>query len=145
LYYRERFKEVIRLGHARRGLGMVSFFTSTEDLVKQQLLRIFLHTPAIAAKGAAFMEDLAEDVQAVIIRALQLKTQDPQLAQLEHDVHDLYVHQFGVQLSNLLFQHYDLTGSMQASVTKAMLQTFQLEHGQGANLKARLKSLAASN
>jgi hypothetical protein len=124
---------------------MVSFF-KYGGLVKQQLLNLFASTPAIAAKGPAFADDLAEDVQAVIIRALQLPTAtDPQLAQLEHDVHDLYVHTFGVQLSNLLFQHYDLTGSTQASVTKAMLQTFQLEHGQGAQLKARLKSLAAAN
>jgi hypothetical protein len=121
-------------------------FSSTEALVKQQLLRIFLHTPAIAVKGAAFMEDLAEDVQAVIIRALQLpRAQDPQLTQLEHDVHDLFVNPFGVQLSNLLFQYYGLTHSDNATITKAMLQTFQLEHGQGANLKARLQALAASN
>lgn len=114
--------------------------------MKDRLLKLFASTPAIAMRGSEFSDNLAEDVQAVIIRALGIThVEDPQLTQLEHDVEDLYVDAFGVQLSNLLFQHYSLAGSPQATVTKAMLLTFQLEHGQGAQLKKRLQTLAANN
>lgn len=112
--------------------------------MKQQLLNLFASTPAISAKGDAFMDDLAEDVQAVIIRALGLGT-DPQLTEIENSVDDLFVSQFGVQLSNLLFSDYRIEGAAQKSITRAMLQTFLLEHGQGLILKKRLLTLAANN
>jgi hypothetical protein len=113
--------------------------------LKQQLLNLFASTPVISAKGPAFADDLAEDLQAVIIRALGLVGADPQLTQIEKDVDDLFVSHFGVQLSNLLFSDYRIEGAQQKAITRAMLQTFLLEHGQGLILKKRLLSLAAHN
>lgn len=108
--------------------------------MKAELINLFNQSPAIAAKGPAFADDLAEDVQAVIIRALGLHPGDPQLTELEHAVDDAYVSPFGVTLSNLLFMEYSLTGAEQKAATKAMLQTLLLD---GAILKTRLRNMAA--
>jgi hypothetical protein len=111
--------------------------------LKDGLLKLFANNPTLASKDAEFLDTLAEDVQAVIIRALGLApTNDDQL---EHDVDDMYVSQLGVQLCNLLFYQRGITGSEQKSIAKAMLQTLALEYGQGDILKTRLRALAAVN
>lgn len=103
--------------------------------MKQALLKLFASTPALQGRPLDFLDDLAEDVQAVIIRALGLVIPGASdaAAALANDVEDVWVSQFGISLSNLFTfsPHGDqLTPSRRKQVVQAMIQTMLLEQEQ---------------
>lgn len=125
--------------------------------MKQALLKLFTATPALQGKDPEFCDNLAEDVQAVIIRALGLAapSTDPQLDALENAVEDIWVSDFGIALSNAVtMDTYPHKQSMPYTVryhaVRAMIQTLLLEQaghfdtGRGEMMQQRLKELSAT-
>lgn len=102
--------------------------------MKEKLLAVLVSHPAASGKSADQLDDLAEDLLSVVIRAFVAPpTADPQLAELEHRVDELRVSEFGASLHNLLHFGPAYTGKLlldrsgRDSVTKAVLQTLALE------------------
>jgi hypothetical protein len=125
--------------------------------MKLKLIAALSTNPTLAAKGGDFLDDLADDLLAVVIQSLTNTTADDATARQEFNdaVHNLYVSPFGVQMHNALFScNPDNFNSLDVATRKrievAMLQTFLLENGAaqvfaqlpGDILKARLKFLA---
>lgn len=69
--------------------------------MKDKLLLLLKENPATAGRPDAFLETLADDIQAVIIRALELEAPVGIVVDLEHQVQDVFNDHFGVKLSNL--------------------------------------------
>lgn len=124
--------------------------------MKEKLLRILKTEPSLANQSEGFLDDLADDIQSVIIRAVAPADGDPQIQELDLKVEDVYVSQFGVLLSNLYsiepFPHKkNFYFSARMRVVKAMIQTMLLEQDNypedmertGLNLKSRLAELNA--
>ena len=132
--------------------------------MKTELLTLFAATPALASKPAEFLDTLAEDVQATVIRALALVTPvqataiiasiaDDELA-FQNAVDDLWVSELGRTLTSLVtladYPHKEpITAAQCTTAVKAMLGTLLLEQSlamvdntaHAAVLKTRLKEL----
>ena len=124
--------------------------------MKDALLKLLKSRPETAGRCDEFLDTLADDVQAVIIRALVPGDPNDPLVELEHQVEDIYADHFGVRLSNL-FTVEPFNGkkklyySARARVVKAMIQAMLLEQADqydrndseqaGEQLKARLAEL----
>jgi hypothetical protein len=73
--------------------------------MKLKLIAALSTNPTLAAKGGDFLDDLADDLLAVVIQSLTNTTADDATARQEFNdaVHNLYVSPFGVQMHNALF------------------------------------------
>lgn len=127
--------------------------------MKDALLRILQTHPATAGRPDDFLDTLAEDIQALIIRATVPGNPDDAAEELEHKVTDVYNDQFGATLFNL-FSTQPFLGkrklyfSSRARVVRAMIQTMLLEQDEhfdrtadayetpAAVLRQRLEELA---
>ena len=100
--------------------------------MKEKLLQLLNSNPATAGRPSDFLEALAEDIQAVIIRAIVPAPYEDHVAELEHHVTDVYNDHFGVQLSNLLttvdfHDKLKLSPSARRHIVLAMIQTLLIE------------------
>lgn len=100
--------------------------------MKEELLKLLQANPATAGRSDDFLDALAEDIQALIIRALVPGNTDDVAAVLEQRVIDVYNDHFGVKLSNLfMLEPFDgkrkLYYSGRMRVVKAMIQAMLLE------------------
>lgn len=125
--------------------------------MKAELLKLFAATPALQSKDQEFRDNLAEDVQAVIIRALGLAvpSADQQLNDLENAVEDIWVSDFGIALANAVtmddYPHkQNMPFHVRYNAVRAMIQTLLLEQaghfdtGRGAIMQQRLKELSVA-
>lgn len=125
--------------------------------MKEKLLQALRTNPTLAGKGSEFLDDLADDLLAVVIQSITNTTADDAEARQEFNdaVHNLYVSPFGVAMHNALFfsnpdDFNGLSVTARKRIEVAMLQTFLLENGAaqvfaqlpGDILKERLKALA---
>ncbi len=69
--------------------------------MKEKLLLLLSGEPAMAGRSAEFLDTLAEDLTAVIIRALLPGDPTDPVQAIEHQAEDIYLDHFGVKLSNL--------------------------------------------
>lgn len=121
--------------------------------MKAELLQILRNHFPNASEST--LDDLAEDLQAVTIRALVTPNAgDPAVLELENRVEDIYVDEFGRQLTNLLTM-VDFPGktkvywSARKSIVRSMIQTMLLEQDaayhrmtdRGEAIKMRLSEL----
>ncbi len=124
--------------------------------MKEQLLRLLENNPATAGLPSDFLETLADDIQAVIIRALELEAPVGIVVDLEHQVKDIFNDHFGCKLCNLVSIEpfrgkKKLYYSARKRVTLAMIQAMLLEQAEqydrldseqaGETLKHRLTYL----
>lgn len=99
--------------------------------MKAELLRLLKQNPASAGHSDDKLDGLAEDLQAVIIRALVTPT-DPAIVDLEARVDSVFNDVFGATLFNL-FTTAPFEGkralyfSSRKAVVQAMIQTMFLE------------------
>ena len=125
--------------------------------MKDKLLLLLAAEPVLAGRPADFLDSLAEDIQALVVRALALDVPDDITTALEAQVLDIFNDHFGVKLSNLVtiepfHGKKKLYYSARKRVTLAMIQAMLLEqHDQydrndseqaGETLKHRLNDLA---
>ena len=103
--------------------------------VKEQLLRLLENNPATAGRPSDFLDTLAEDIQALIIKAIvppgpaALSAADEDRA---HQINDIFSDHFGVKLSNLFTMEpfhgkRKLYYSARAKVVIAMIQAMLAE------------------
>ena len=59
--------------------------------MKENLLQLLNSNPATAGRPSDFLEALAEDIQAVIIRAIVPAPYEDHVAELEHHVTDVHI------------------------------------------------------
>lgn len=100
--------------------------------MKDKLLAALKSEPVLRRMSTGFLDDLAEDLQAVVIRSLKPADGDSQITDLENRVTDVWVDQFGVTLfnayGNSLFPgKVDLPFSARRRVVMGMIQTMLLE------------------
>jgi hypothetical protein len=100
--------------------------------VKEQLLQLMKDNPATAGRPDDFLDTLAEDILAVIVRAIALGDPSDPLVEIEHRVEDVWVSQFGVSLFNLFGMELfpgkkELPFSARKRVVEAMIQAMLLE------------------
>lgn len=100
--------------------------------MKEKLLQLLKDYPAMACLPEDFLDTLADDLQAVIIRAMSSGDVNDQVLEMEHAVNDVYLDHFGVLLSNLYsiepFQgKRHVVFSARIRVVKAMIQAMLLE------------------
>jgi hypothetical protein len=116
--------------------------------------------PLTKGCSRSFLEDLADDLSAVIVRTVVPENIDS-VTELEHRVSDVYNDHFGVKLSNLFTTEY-YSGKSAISfedrqrVIKAMIQTMLIEESavavfhelenedRGELLKRRLQELSCT-
>jgi hypothetical protein len=127
--------------------------------VKKELLLLLKANPATAGRPDDFLDTLAEDIQAAIIRAIIPAPYEDHVWELEQHVADVYNDHFGVQLSNLLttvdfHEKLQLSPSDRKRLVLAMIQTLLIEQDyfrqglysesgeQAATLKRRLTDYA---
>jgi hypothetical protein len=70
--------------------------------MKENLLQLLRTHPATAGRPSDFLDSLADDLQAEIIRAIAPDAGDNTL---QNDVEDVYVSNFGIELFNLYSTH----------------------------------------
>lgn len=100
--------------------------------MKEKLLQLLSTHPATAGRPSDFLDTLAEDLQAVMIRAIQTDAGLDITAELEARALDIYNDHFGVKLSNLVtiepfLGKKKLYFSARRRVTLAMIQTMLVE------------------
>ncbi len=127
--------------------------------MKDKLLQLFADVPALAGQPSDFLETLADDIQAIIIRAISIEqpSESDITAELEHQVQDIFNDHFGVKLCNLVsiepfHGKKKLFYSARKRVTLAMIQAMLLEQNDqydrndseqaGETIKHRLNDLA---
>jgi hypothetical protein len=115
-----------------------------EDKVKEKLLDMLRDIPASAVLSEEFLDDLAEDIMALIIRAITPFANDC-VEDVEHQVVSIYNSSFGVQLHNMFWTHppgeaEGLPTEEFERISKAMIQTMLLELP-GETIKRRLQEL----
>jgi hypothetical protein len=125
--------------------------------MKENLLTLLMCHPLMKGCSRSFLDDLADDLSAVIVRTVVPENIDS-VTELEHRVSDVYNDHFGVKLSNLFTTEYfkgriPLVFSDRQRVVKAMIQTMLIEEsavtafneladeGRGELLKRRLQEL----
>ena len=125
--------------------------------MKENLLTLLMCHPLTKGCSRSFLDDLADDLLAVIVRTVVPENIDS-VTELEHRVSDVYNDHFGVKLSNLFTTEYfkgriPLVFSDRQRVVKAMIQTMLIEEsavtafneladeGRGELLKRRLQEL----
>lgn len=69
--------------------------------MKELLLRLLNNYPATAGRPEEFLDTLADDIQALIIRAIAPGDPNDATEWLEHNTLDVYNDHFGVKLYNL--------------------------------------------
>jgi hypothetical protein len=133
--------------------------------MKEKLLRLLENDPATAGRPSDFLDTLAEDIQAVIIRAIAPGQTEDEVAALEAAVEEVYHSDFGISFFNL-YGIADFPGKKNISfaarkqLVRAALQTILLEQAaspvgvpflteysdvpptDGPTLKRRLKEMA---
>jgi len=100
--------------------------------LKEKLLQLLSEYPATAGLPEDFLGSLADDLQAVIIRAMSAGDPNDPLVLIEHQVEDVYLDHFGVLLSNLYtIEPFNgkrhIVFSARARVVKSMIQAMLLE------------------
>jgi hypothetical protein len=128
-----------------------------ESFVKEKLLQLLENEPALAGRPADFIDTLAEDIQAVIIRAISTDAPLDITDELEAHALDIFNDHFGVKLSNLVtiepfHGKKKLYYTARKRVTLAMIQAMLVEQNDqydrndseqaGETLKHRLNDLA---
>jgi hypothetical protein len=125
--------------------------------MKENLRTLLMCHPLTKGCSRSFLDDLADDLLAVIVRTVVPENIDS-VTELEHRVSDVYNDHFGVKLSNLFTTEYfkgriPLVFSDRQRVVKAMIQTMLIEEsavtafneladeGRGELLKRRLQEL----
>jgi hypothetical protein len=135
--------------------------------VKEKLLRLLENDPATAGRPSDFLDTLAEDIQAVIIRAIAPGQTEDEVAALEAAVEEVYHSDFGISLFNL-YSIAEFPGkkslyfSTRKALVRAAIQTILVEQSllpdrrevfgmtsysdvpptDGPTLKRRLKEMA---
>ena len=100
--------------------------------MKEKLLRLLENDPATAGRPSDFLDTLAEDILALIIRALSPGTTVDAVAALEAAVEEVYHSDFGVHLFNL-YSTEDFPGkkrvyfSGKKKLVKTLIQTLLIE------------------
>lgn len=125
--------------------------------MKENLMTLLMCHPLTKGCSHSFLDDLADDLSAVIVRTVVPENIDS-IIELEHRVSDVYNDHFGVKLSNLFTTEY-YSGKSALSfkdggrVVKAMIQTMLIEESavaafhelenedRGELLKRRLQEL----
>jgi len=100
--------------------------------VKEKILQLLRDYPATAGRPDDFLDTLAEDLMAVVIRAIAPGDPNDPVVAMEHAVDDVYSDHFGVLLSNLytiepFHGKRHVVFSARARVVKAMIQAMLLE------------------
>lgn len=101
--------------------------------MKEALLKLLQSNPATAGRPDDFLDTLADDLQAVIIRAVSpAATSDATVSELEHQVDDIFNDHFGVRLCNLysiepFHGKKRLYFSARKRVVKSMIQAMLVE------------------
>jgi hypothetical protein len=95
----------------------------------QQLLKTY---PSTAKMTDEFIDNLAEDICALILRALSPASTDDALAALEHETDEVWQSNFGVEVFNLYtIKNFpgkkDLPFSVRKRVVRAMFQALLVE------------------
>lgn len=111
--------------------------------MREELLKLLQSNPATAGRPDDFLDTLAEDIQALIIRAIVPGNPNDAAEELEHRVADVYNDHFGVKLSNL-FTVEPFNGkrklyySSRARVVRAMIQAMLLEQDENFDRDASI-------
>ena len=100
--------------------------------MKEKLLLLLNSHPATAGRPPEFLDTLADDIQAVIIRAIHPANTDDAVAALEEQVDEVYGSDFGVHLFNLYSVEKfpgksELVFSARKRLVRAMIQTILVE------------------
>lgn len=104
--------------------------------LQQEIVQLLKDFPATVVDGKPFdsyMEDLADDIQAKVIKALvQYNPPRPSVyevdPELEHRLDMLANSHFGAALHNMVFMtHHRPVGMVSGPVVRAMLRAFLLE------------------
>ena len=100
--------------------------------MREKLLQLLNNSPALAGRPDDFLETLADDIQAVIIRAIHPANTDDAVAALEEQVEEVYGSDFGVHLFNLYSVEKfpgksELAFSARKRLVRAMIQTLLVE------------------
>ena len=100
--------------------------------MREKLLQLLNNSPALAGRPDDFLETLADDIQAVIIRAIHPANTDDAVAALEEQVEEVYGSDFGVHLFNLYSVEKfpgksELVFSARKRLVRAMIQTLLVE------------------
>ncbi len=131
--------------------------------MKENLITLLMCHPLTKGCSRSFLDDLADDLLAVIVRTVVPENVDS-VIELEHRVSDVYTDHFGVKLSNLFTTEYYsgkniLSFKDRQRVVKAMIQTMVTEEaaivtfnefnpdggGRAELLKRRLQELSCIN
>ncbi len=100
--------------------------------MKEKLLRLLENDPATAGRPSDFLDTLAEDILAVIIRAIAPGITADAVAELEAAVEEVYHSDFGVHLFNL-YTTEDFPGkkkvyfSGRKKLVQSLIQTMLIE------------------
>jgi len=128
--------------------------------MKENLITLLMCHPLTKGCSRSFLDDLADDLLAVIVRTVVPENVDS-VIELEHRVNDVYTDHFGVKLSNLFTTEYysgknALSFKDRQRVVKAMIQTMLVEEsavaafvaledeGRAKLLKRRLQELSCT-
>ena len=100
--------------------------------MREKLLLLLNNSPATAGRPDDFLETLADDIQAVIIRAIHPANTDDAVAALEEQVEEVWHSDFGVHLFNLYSVEKfpgksELVFSARKRLVRAMIQTILVE------------------
>jgi len=99
--------------------------------MKENLRTMLMCHPLTKGCSRSFLDDLADDLLAVIVRTVVPENVDA-VTELEHRVNDVYNDHFGVRLSNLFTLEYysgkkALSFEDSQRVVKAMIETMVTE------------------
>ena len=100
--------------------------------MKEKLIQLLQNSPATAGRPDDFLDTLADDIQAVIIRAISPGNSDDAMEALEHEVEEVYQSDFGVLLFNL-YSTMDFPGkkpmefSRRKQIIRALIQALLVE------------------
>lgn len=100
--------------------------------MKEKLLQLLCDYPATTGRPEDFLDTLAEDLMAVVIRAIAPGNPNDPVVAMEHAVDDVYLDHFGVLLSNLhaiepFHGKRNVVFSARKRIVKAMIQAMLLE------------------
>jgi len=102
--------------------------------LREKLLLLLNNSPATAGRPDDFLETLADDIQAVIIRAIHPANTDDAVSALEAEMEEVYGSDFGVRLFNLYTtENFPgkkapiLAFSARKRLVRAMIQTLLVE------------------
>ena len=100
--------------------------------MKEKLLQLLQNSPAYAGRPSDFLDTLADDIQAVMIRAIHPANTDDAVAALEEAVEEVYHSDFGVHLFNLYSVEKfpgktELVFSARKRLVRALIQTLLVE------------------